>query len=120
VRANNRAYGTIQILEFEVDELCPAEEVVWRVMITKNGGGSHAVQVKREEGRWSIVQLDCGSFLAFVDTEYKEDAVSEAYRRRLIHKQELRIDPDTYDKAMARSAEINRQAHEECNAPKDM
>jgi hypothetical protein len=134
VKANNRTYGMLQLLVFELDELCPAEGMWWRVVMTKNGGGSQATKVKCEEGQEPIVQLDCGSFLAFVDTEFKEDAISEANQRRLAHKEikagtfqgvqgippEFYTDPRTgepiHDLAMIASDKY-RRAHEEYNAP---
>jgi hypothetical protein len=87
VKANNHVPGMLQVTPYELDALCPEVGLVWRVMMTKNGGGSHATRVKREVGQWPIVQLYCGSFLAFVDAEFKDDAVSEANQRRLAYKE---------------------------------
>ena len=137
VKANIRAHGILQLLDFELDELCPPEGTIWRVVMTRNGGGSQATRVKCEEGQIvPIVQLECGSFLAFVDTEFKEDATSEANSRRIAYKEKIKsgtfqgvqgipqeffTDPRTgetlYDRAMACSAEILQQAHDECDVP---
>ncbi len=79
----------MQINPYELDELCPDEGMVWRVVMTEHGGGSQAIRVAKHEDHWPICHMECGSFLAFVDTEFKEDAVSEANRLRIEYKKKI-------------------------------
>ena len=132
VKANTRSPGVLQHLEFELDALSPPEGMVWRVVMNE-GEISHATRVKSEDGQIvPVVQLECGSFLAFVDTEYKEDAVSEANQRRITYQeknksgtfqgvqgipQEFFTNPRTgetlYDRGMLALDKYQRRSHEE-------
>jgi len=92
VKANNRDYGMLQVIPVEVDELCTDVGMTWRVVMKADGGDSQATIVKWKEDQWPISHMECGSFLAFVDTEFakfREDAVSEANKRRIAYKEKL-------------------------------
>ncbi len=116
VKANIRAHGMLQLLDFELDELCPAEGLIWRVVMG-TGPASQATLVKRGEDQFSIVQLPNGGYIAFVDTEFKEDAISQANVRRLQYSQGLVVSTEVYNTAMDESAKIKQRAHGECDVP---
>jgi len=92
IEANKRAYGLLEILPLEMDELCADVGMTWRIVMKECGGDSQATIVKWKEDQWPISHMECGSFLAFVDTEFakfREDAVSEANKRRIAYKEKL-------------------------------
>jgi len=94
VEANHRAQGCVQIIPCELDELCTDVGMVWRVVMKADGGDSQATIVTWEDEQWPISRMGCGSYLAHVDTEFakfREDAVSEANKRRIEYKEKLRL-----------------------------
>ncbi len=87
VKANNRAHVMLQILDIELDALCPDKGMVWRVVMDA-GVVSQATLVPAETRyKPKIAPYYTGSYIAFVNTKYKEDACSEANQRRLQYSQ---------------------------------
>ncbi len=115
VQANNRAHGMLQILDIELDALCPDEGMVWRVAMGESQ--SEVTRVKIADDQYPIVRLETGFYLAFVNTKYKEDACSEANKRRLQYGAAY-LNGTFYDRAVEVSEWIKKKAHEECDNDK--